>query len=157
VKESAVHLSDADRRILRVLQAEGRISASELARRIGMSETSCLRRMKSLEEAGVILGYQAVADRRQMGFSMSAMIMVAVNQKTEIDRKDFLSAIADNPQIISCAAVTGSYDFVLEAVIRDIDDLSDLTLRKLLELPSVTSMSTFIVHKWIKHNAPLPV
>ena len=85
------------------------------------------------------------------------MIMVAVNQKTEIDRKDFLSAIADNPQIISCAAVTGSYDFVLEAVIRDIDDLSDLTLRKLLELPSVTSMSTFIVHKWIKHNAPLPV
>jgi len=157
MKDSAVQLSDADRRILRVLQAEGRISASELARRIGMSETSCLRRMKSLEEAGAILGYQAVADRRQMGFSMSAMIMVAVNQKTEIDRKDFLSAIADNPQIISCAAVTGSYDFVLEAVIRDIDDLSDLTLRKLLELPSVTSMSTFIVHKWIKHNAPLPV
>jgi Lrp/AsnC family leucine-responsive transcriptional regulator len=152
-----MQLSDGDRRILRVLQSQGRISASELARRIGMSETSCLRRMKSLEEAGVILGYQAVADRRQVGFSMSAIIMVAVNQRSETDRKDFLSAIADNPQIISCAAVTGSYDFVLEVVIRDIDDLSDLTLRQLLELPSVTGMSTSIVHKWFKRNSPIPV
>jgi Lrp/AsnC family transcriptional regulator, leucine-responsive regulatory protein len=152
-----VNLSDADRRILRVLQPEGRISASELARRIGMSETSCLRRMKSLEEAGVIESYRAVVDRRQIGFSMSAMIMVAVNQRTETDRKDFLSAIADNPQIISCSAVTGSYDFILEVVIRDIDDLSDLTLRQLLELPSVTGMSTSVVHKWFKRNAPIPV
>ena len=88
---------------------------------------------------------------------MSAIIMVAVNQRTETDRKDFLSAIADNPQIISCAAVTGSYDFVLEVVIRDIDDLSDLTLRQLLELPSVTGMSTSVVHKWFKRNAPIPV
>jgi Lrp/AsnC family leucine-responsive transcriptional regulator len=152
-----MHISDADRRILRVLQSEGRITASELARRIGMSETSCLRRMKSLEEAGVILGYQAMVDQRQVGLTMSALIMVAVNQRTEIDRKDFLSAIAENPQIVSCAAVTGSYDFALEAVIRDIDDLSDLTLRKLLELPSVTSMSTSVVHKWIKRHAPLPV
>lgn len=150
-------ISDADRRILRVLQSEGRLSASELARRTGMSETSCSRRIKSLEQAGVISGYQAIVDRRQAGFSMSAMIMVAVNQRTETDRKDFLSAIADNPQIVSCAAVTGSYDFALEVVIRDIEDLSDLTFRKLLELPSVTSMSTSVVHKWIKRNAPLPV
>jgi Lrp/AsnC family leucine-responsive transcriptional regulator len=113
--------------------------------------------MKSLEDAGVISGYQAVVDRRQIGFSMSAIILVAVNQRTETDRKDFLSAIAANPQIISCAAITGSFDFALEAVIRDIDDLSDLTLRRLLELPSVTSMSTSIVHKWIKRDAPLPV
>jgi Lrp/AsnC family leucine-responsive transcriptional regulator len=150
-------LSDADRRILRVLQSEGRITASELARRMGMSETSCLRRMKSLEEAGVIQAYRAVVDQRQIGLTMSAIILVSVNQRTEIDRKDFLSAVADDPQIISCAAVTGSYDFALEAVIRDMDDLSDLTLRRLLELPTVTAMSTFIVHKWIKRNTPLPV
>jgi Lrp/AsnC family leucine-responsive transcriptional regulator len=110
-----------------------------------------------MEEAGIILGYQAAVDRRQIGFSMSAIILVAVNQRTETDRKDFLSAIADNPQIVSCAAVTGSYDFVLEVVIRDIDDLSDLTLRQLLELPSVTGMSTSVVHKWFKRNAPIPV
>jgi Lrp/AsnC family leucine-responsive transcriptional regulator len=154
---SAMHISDIDRRILRVLQSEGRISASELARRIGMSETSCLRRMKSLEEAGVILGYQALVDQRPIGFSMSAIIMVSTNQRTETDRKELLSAIAHNPQIISCAGVTGSHDVVLEAVVRDIDDLSDLTLRKLLELPSVTSISTSVVVKWIKRNAPLPV
>jgi len=113
--------------------------------------------MKSLEEAGVILGYRAVVDQRQIGFPMSVVMMVSTNQRAETDRRDFLSAIELNPQIISCAAVTGSYDFVLEAVIRDIDDLSDLTLRKLLELPSVTGMSTSVVHKWFKRNAPLPV
>lgn len=151
-----MHISDSDRRILRVLQSDGRITASELARRIGMSESSCLRRMKSLEETGVIQGYQAVVDQRQIGLTMSAIILVSVNQRTETDRKDFLSAVADNPQITSCAAVTGSYDFVLETVLRDMDDLSDLTLRRLLELPTVTSMSTFIVHKWVKRRAPLP-
>jgi Lrp/AsnC family leucine-responsive transcriptional regulator len=152
-----VHISDADRRILRVLQSEGRISASELARRIGMSETSCLRRMKSLEEAGVILGYQAIVDQRQVGYSMSAIMMISTNQRTETDRKDLLSAIEENPQIVSCAGSTGSHDFIVEAVVRDIDDLSDLTLRKLLQLPSVTSISTSVVVKWIKRNAPLPV
>lgn len=152
-----MHLSDADRRILRVLQSEGRISASELARRIGMSETSCLRRMKSLEESGVILGYKAIVDQRQLGYSMSVIIMASTNQRTETDRKDLLSAIERNPQIIACAGGTGTYDFIIEAVVRDIDDLSDLTLRKILELPSVTSISTSIVVKWIKRNAPLPV
>lgn len=152
-----MHLTDADRRILRVLQSEGRISASELARRIGLSETSCLRRMKSLEEAGVILGYQAIVDQRQVGFSMSAMIMISTNQRTETDRKELLSAIEANPQIISCAGATGSHDYIMEAVVRDIDDLSDLTLRKLLELPSVAGMSTAVVVKWIKRNSPLPV
>jgi Lrp/AsnC family transcriptional regulator, leucine-responsive regulatory protein len=152
-----MRISDVDCRILRVLQSEGRMSASELARRLGMSETSCLRRMKSLEEAGVILGYQAVVDQRQIGLSTTAVIMVSTNQRTETDRKDFLRAIVRNPQIISCAAVSGSYDFVLEAVVRDIDELSDLTLRELLELPSVTSISSSIVLKWIKRNAPLPV
>jgi Lrp/AsnC family transcriptional regulator, leucine-responsive regulatory protein len=150
-------ISDADNRILRVLQSEGRISASELARRTGMSETSCLRRMKSLEEAGVISGYRAVVDQRQLGLPITAVIMVSTNQRTESDRKTFLRAIAHNPQIVSCAAITGSHDYVLEAVVRDIDELSDLTLRKLLELSSVTSISSSIVVKWIKRNAPLPV
>lgn len=152
-----MHLADADRRILRVLQSEGRVSASELARRIGMSESSCLRRMKSLEEAGVILGYQAIVDQRKIGFSMSAIIMVSTNQRTETDRKELLSAIEKDPQFVSCAGGTGSYDFIIEAVVRDIDDLSDLTLRKILELPSVTAISTSIIVKWIKRNAPLPV
>ena len=155
--KSAIRMTDADCRILRILQSEGRVFASELARRTGMSETSCLRRMKSLEEAGVILGYQAVVDRRQIGLSITALILVSTNQRTETDRKGFLRAITRNPQIVSCAAVSGSHDYVLEAVVRDIDELSDLTLRKLLELPSVTAISSSIVMKWIKRNAPLPV
>jgi len=155
--KSTMSISDTDRDILRILQTDGRISASELARRIGMSETSCLRRMKVLEDAGVILGYQALVDQRQLGFSMSAVILVSTNQRTETDRREFLSAIERNPQIISCAAGTGSYDFILEAVVQDIDDLSDLTFRKILKLPSVTGMATSVVVKWIKRRAPIPV
>ncbi|MGD0192085.1 MAG: Lrp/AsnC family transcriptional regulator [Rhizomicrobium sp.] len=157
MEKSTKRISDADCRILRVLQTEGRASASELARRIGMSETSCLRRMKSLEETGVILGYRAVIDQRKVGLSTTVVIMVSTNQRTETDRKVFLRAIMRNPQITSCAAVTGSHDYVLEAVVRDIDELSDLTLRRLLELPSVISISSSIVVKWIKRNTPLPV
>ncbi len=152
-----MRISEADCRILRVLQSEGRVSASELARRLGMSETSCLRRMKSLEEAGVISGYQAVVDQRQVGLSTTVLIMVSTNQRTETDRKAFVRAIARSPQIISCAAVTGGHDYVILAVVRDIDELADLTLRELLELPSVTSISSSIVLKWIKRNAPLPI
>ncbi len=152
-----MHVSATDARILTILQSEGRISGSELASRIGMSESSCLRRMRSLEESGVIVGYRAVVDQRQLGFSASAYILVSTNQRTETDRKEFLSAIVGIPQIISCAAVTGSHDFILEAVLRDIEDLSNLTLQKILELPSVTSICTLIAHKWIKRGTPLPV
>ncbi|MBV8976474.1 MAG: Lrp/AsnC family transcriptional regulator [Alphaproteobacteria bacterium] len=148
---------DADRRILRLLQREGRISVSELARRTGMAESSCLRRIRQLEEAGVITGYRAVVDQRKVNLPISAIVMVATNQRTETDRELFLDAIAKEPEVLTCAAISGSHDFLLEIAVADIDALSELTLRKLLGLPTVMSLSSSIVYRWIKRSEPLPV
>ncbi len=152
-----MQLTDSDRRILRLLQREGRITASELARRTDMAESSCLRRMRMLEEGGVITGYRAVVDQRQVGLPITAIVMVATNQRTETDREMFLDAIAGEPQVITCAAISGSHDFMLEVKVADVDELSDLTLRRLLGLPSVMSLSSSIVFRWVKRNDPLPV
>ena len=152
-----MQLTDADRRILRVLQREGRISASELARRANMAESSCLRRMHMLEEAGVITGYRAVVDQSSVGLPITAIVMVATNQRTETDREMFMDAIAKEPQVVTCAAISGSHDFMLEVKVADIDELSDITLRRLLGLPTVMSLSSSIVYRWVKRNEPLPV
>jgi len=150
-------LSDADRRILRVLQREGRITVSELARRTDMAESSCLRRMRQLEESGVVAGYRAVVEQRKVDLPITAIVMVATNQRTETDRELFLDAIAREPQVLTCAAISGSHDFLLEVAVADIDALSELTLRRLLGLPSVMSLSSSIVYRWVKRNEPLPV
>ncbi|HUJ47296.1 MAG TPA: Lrp/AsnC family transcriptional regulator [Rhizomicrobium sp.] len=150
-------LSDSDRRILRIVQAEGRIAVSELARRTNMAESSCLRHLRMLEERGVVIGYRAVVDQRQIGLPISAIVMVATNQRTETDREMFLEAIAREPKVVTCAAISGSHDFMLEVEVADIDELSDLTLRRLLGLPTVMSLSSSIVYRWIKRNDPLPV
>jgi len=150
-------LSDADRRILRVLQREGRITVSELARRTDMAESSCLRRMRLLEESGVVAGYRAVVEQRKVDLPITAIVMVATNQRTETDRELFLDAIAREPQVLTCAAISGSHDFLLEVAVADIDALSELTLRRLLGLPSVMSLSSSIVYRWVKRNEPLPV
>lgn len=150
-------LTDADRRILRLLQREGRISASELARRTDMAESSCLRRMRQLEDSGVITGYRAEVDQREVGLPITAIVMVATNQRTETDREMFLDAIAREPKVVTCAAISGSHDFMLEVKVADIDELSELTLRRILGLPSVNALSSSIVYRWIKRNDPLPV
>jgi Lrp/AsnC family leucine-responsive transcriptional regulator len=150
-------LSETDRRILRLLQREGRITASELARRTEMAESSCLRRMRLLEEGGVITGYRAVVDQKEVGLPITAIVMVATNQRTETDREMFLDAIAKEPQIVTCAAISGSHDFMLEVKVADIEELSELTLRRILGLPSVNSLSSSIVYRWVKRNDPLPV
>lgn len=150
-------LTETDRRILRVLQREGRITASELARRADMAESSCLRRMRVLEEAGVITGYRAAVDQKKVGLPITAIVMVATNQRTETDREMFLDAIAKEPQIVTCAAISGNHDFMLEVHVADVEELSELTLRRILGLPTVNSLSSSIVYRWVKRNDPLPV
>lgn len=122
-----------------------------------MAELSCLRRMRLLEEGGVITGYRAIVDQKQIGLPITAIVMVATNQRTETDREVFLDAIARELQIVTCAAISGSHDFMLEVQVADIEELSELTLRRILGLPSVNSLSSSIVYRWVKRNDPLPV
>lgn len=137
-----MQLRIADHRILRELARDGRLSNVELARRLRMSESSCLRRVRALEEGGAIAGYRAVINPAALGKVLAAYMLVNLDQRGATDANAFLDVIRDDERIITCAAVTGQYDLILEVSVRDVADLTHLTLDTLLKLPTVRDVVT---------------
>ncbi len=131
-----------DHRIIRELGRDGRLSNVELARRVRMSESACLRRVRALEHEGVITGYRAVINPAAVGRILSAYLLVNLDQRGATDGKAFLGVIRDDGRVISCAAVTGEYDLILEVSVKDVADLTNLTLDTLLKVPSVRDVVT---------------
>jgi Lrp/AsnC family transcriptional regulator, leucine-responsive regulatory protein len=135
-------LRQEDHRIMRELGREGRLSNVELARRVRMSESACLRRVRALEEEGVIEGYRAVINPAAVGRVLSAYMLVNLDQRAATDGKAFLEVIRDDDRVISCAVVTGEYDLILEVSVKDVADLTNLTLDTLLKVPTVRDVVT---------------
>ena len=145
-------LSAEDRKVLRVLQSNGRISNVDLARRVHMSESACLRRTKAMEEAGVIAGYRAEVNAAAIGYGISSYVLVNLDQRAETDAQKFFEAVAHEPRIIECVAVTGGHDLILRVVSRDIEDLADITMAGILRHPSVKDIASCVVLKELKRN-----
>jgi len=138
-------LDDTDRRIIAVLSDEGRISNLDLADRIGLSPTPCSRRVKRLEEAGVIMGYGARINPTAMGQSVSVMVQVRLSQQSPSDIEAFMSAIHRLPEITECLLVTGNLDYVLKVQTRDVEALRDFVLKELKAIPCVSETSTMLI------------
>jgi Lrp/AsnC family transcriptional regulator, leucine-responsive regulatory protein len=141
-KETAIELRIGDHRILRELGRDGRLSNVELARRVRMSESACLRRVRALEDAGAIAGYRAMINPAALGKVLSAYLLVNLDQRGAAETNVFLDAIRDDERILGCAAVTGEYDLILEVSVKDVADLTNLTLDTLLKLPTVRDVVT---------------
>jgi len=141
-EEYTIQLRQEDHRILRELSRDGRLSNVELARRVHMSESACLRRVRILEEGGAISGYRAVINSVAVGKLLSAYMLVNLDQRGANDGEAFLEVIRNDDRIISCAAVTGDFDLILEVSVNDVADLTDLTLDTLLKLPAVRDVVT---------------
>lgn len=150
-------LSEADRRILHVLQAEGRIPNVELAERVGMAPSPCLRRVKALEEDGIITGYRAQISRRAVGFGVMAFVQINLGQHTDDSTERFREAIGRLEEVTECHAVTGDHDYLVRVVARDLEDLGDTVLRRLLRLPGVKDVRSSIVLQVVKDAPPVPV
>jgi Lrp/AsnC family leucine-responsive transcriptional regulator len=150
-------LSEADRRILSVLQTEGRIPNVELAERVGMAPSPCLRRVKALEADGIIKGYEARISRRAVGFGVLAFVHVNLARHTDEDAGRFEEEVARLEEVTECYALTGDYDFLLRIVARDLDDLADSIMRRLLRLPGVKDVRSSIVLDVVKDAPPVPV
>jgi Lrp/AsnC family transcriptional regulator, leucine-responsive regulatory protein len=135
-------LKAGDHRILRELRRDGRLSNVELARRVRMSESACLRRVRALEEMGAIVGYHAIINPAALGKVLSAYMLVNLDQRGASQTNAFRDAIRDDERIITCAAVTGEYDLILEVSVEDVADLTHLTLDTLLKLPTVRDVVT---------------
>jgi len=141
-----------DRKILIELQADGRISNTDLSRKVGLSESPCLRRVRNLEEDGLIAGYSARLDHRKLGLEMVAYVQVNLDQRTEADTNAFVQAVRKAPWIVECVAISGTHDYLLKVAARNIDHFGELILKKLLRFPGVTDVVSNLVLASIKDN-----
>jgi Lrp/AsnC family leucine-responsive transcriptional regulator len=152
-------LSRADRQILEILQRDGRISNVELANRIGMSPSPCLRRVRDLEESGIIERYVAIVDRAKVGIGLVAHVELKVPQLTATGtlHERLRDAINKEPSVIGCFMTTGRFDFLLKVVARDMDEFSQLALTRLLRLPGVHDMESSFVLNVVKDTTSVPI
>lgn len=150
-------LDPTDRRILAELQRDGRLSHVELAERVGLTPTPCTRRVRELEAAGVIQGYAALVEPRKVGLAIQAIVQVKLEKHTDEIVARFRQALQERPEVLACLALTGDMDFLLQVVVRDVDALSDFTLRRLLRLPGVRDVRTGVVLETVKRSTVVPV
>jgi Lrp/AsnC family transcriptional regulator, leucine-responsive regulatory protein len=146
-----------DRRILEVLQTEGRLSNVELADRIGLSPTPCLRRVKALEASGIIRGYRAELDKGGVGLGLTVIIGVKVDGHRDENAAAAQAAFRAMPEVVACHLVSGESDFLLETVFPDIASYEAFLFSKLLTLAMIRDIRSNIVIRSVKEAAPLPL
>ena len=131
-----------DRKILKALQANGRLSNVELAEKVGLSESPCLRRVRAMEASGLIKGYNAVIDHDMLGLDIIAYIQVDLDQRSESNTKAFQAAVRKEPSIIECYALTGNFDYLLKVAVKDLDEFAELTMQRILRFPGVDNITS---------------
>lgn len=153
-----MQLDRHDHRILEVLQENGRISNQELADRIGLSPSPCLRRVKALEEAGVIVGYRALLTGRALGLTLTALVFISMDRHTPDRFANFEAKVRELPEVLECLLITGQdADYQLKVVVRDMDAYQELLLNKITRITGVTGVhSSFVLRKAVDKTA-LPV
>jgi Lrp/AsnC family transcriptional regulator, leucine-responsive regulatory protein len=140
-------LDSIDHRILSVLRRDGRISMLDLAEQVGLSPTPCGRRVKRMEEAGIITGYAAQIDPMALGLNISVLVSVRLVRHGIEGTDQFLTAIARHPEITECLLVTGNIDYILRIWVKDIDALGTFIRDVLQNIPAVTETTTMVILK----------
>ncbi|MBV8190261.1 MAG: Lrp/AsnC family transcriptional regulator [Alphaproteobacteria bacterium] len=152
-------LDDIDKRIVETLQADGRLSIVDLADRVGLSATPCQRRLKRLEEEGVITRYAALVSPPAVGLGLQALVQVTLDDHSEKVVEAFEADIRARPEVIACYAVTGDMDFLLHVLAPDLQSFSDFALKELLRMPGVRGTRSSFIMQAVKSElawAPLP-
>ncbi len=150
-------LDEFDKRLLRLLQRDSRISTQDLAERAGLTASPAWRRVRRLEQAGVIARQVAILDPRQLGLHAVAYVHVSLLDHTEASIARFEDFVQRQDQVVECASITGSSDFMLKVVARDPADLEFFIMRRLLALGIVRSSTTNFVLRQTKYTTELPL
>ena len=153
----SARLDVTDWRILRELQADGRITNVELAQRVGISAPPCLRRVRALEEAGIIKGFTALLDEKALGFDVTAFAMVGLHSQAEADLIAFEERARSSPIVRDCYMLSGEIDFVLKCVATDLSAFQDFIIHELTAAPNVASVKTSLVIRASKHATGVPI
>lgn len=152
-----IKLDRTDLRILEQLQRDGRLSHVELAERVGLSPTPCTRRVRRLEQAGIIRGYAAILDPKRVGQNVAAYIQIKLERHTDDVIEHFRRTLEERPEVVAAHAMTGEMDFLLHVVVPDLDALGQFTLHQLLKLPGVRDVRSGLVLETLKSSARVPI
>ena len=155
--KTEVKLDRMDARIIAELQKDGRLSVVELGERIGLTGTPCARRVKQLEQSGVIVGYTAIVDPGRLGLKVQAFVQVKLDRHTDENVDLFERELAALDQVVSCQAITGEYDFILQVVVPDLEKLSELVLKRLLKIACVRDVHSSVVLDTVKRSVRVPL
>lgn len=150
-------LDAIDCRIIAALQADGRLSNVELAERVGLSPSPCLRRVKRLEREGVIEGYRAMLQRRAIGLGLTVFVGIKIDAHADTRADEMAAAIAAMEEVVACHMVSGEVDYLIEVVAADLDHYQRFLLDKLLDLPLIKEVRSTIALQTRKTAAPLPL
>lgn len=153
-----MELDRYDKLILALLQEDGRISNQDLADRIGLSPSPCLRRVRALEESGIIIGYRALLDAKALGLSLMALIHISMDQHTPERFKNFESQISAIPEVMECLLITGqAADYQLKVVVKDMDGYQELLLNRITRIKGVTGVHSSFVLRKVVDRTGVPV
>lgn len=151
-------LDRTDRRILAELQANGRISNQELADKVGLSPSPCLRRVRQLEEEGVIEGYVALVNASKLGLKMTALIQVRMDRHTPERFAQFEDTLKTYPQVLECILITGqTADYQVKVIVEDMEQYQDFLLNKITPLPGVSDVHSSFVLRQVIATTALPI
>jgi len=150
-------LDAIDQRIIGELQADARLSNVELADRVGLSPSPCLRRVKRLEQEGIIQGYRAVLNRDGVGLGFSAFLAIKIAGHANEHALSFEEAVCAMPEVLACHLVSGESDYLLEVVTADLEHYRQFLVERLLNLPIVREVKSNIAIQTRKAGAPLPL
>lgn len=152
-----MHLDDIDRRILSALQRDGRLQNVELADAVGLSPSPCLRRVRRLEDAGIISSYVALLDPAKLGIGMTLFARVWLNAQDEETTSAFVAAVRGLPQVIECHLMAGDCDFILRVAVKDLDAYRRFQAEHLGRIKGVRNIKTEIPMQTVKNTTELPV
>lgn len=159
-----IPLDKTDRKILSILQSDGRLSNQEIAERVALSPSPCLRRIKNLEESGVIRQYVALLDPAKIGLGLLAYVNVRLEKHSDSPaaghrspRADFAASVENWPEVVACYAMTGEMDFLLRVHVEDMEHFSHFMMDTLLKHPAVLDVKSSFALQRIKDTTALPL
>ena len=158
-----IEFDKTDRKILEVLQADGKLTNQEVAERVNLSPSPCLRRIKHLEESGVIRQYVALLDPDKIGLGLLAYVNVRLERHssprgaTKSPRADFAASVANWPEVVACYAMTGEMDFLLRVHVEDMEHFSHFMMETLLKHPAVLDVKSSFALQRLKDTTALPL
>ena len=150
-------LDERDRAILRLLQANGRLTNADLAEKVNLSPSACLRRVRALEEGGVIGGYAALLDERALGRPGVAFVLVTLDQQGRAALDRFEAAVGRHPEILECYLLAGAADYLVRVSFADASDFERIHTATLTQLPGVVRVQSTLALRTVKKTTALPL